>query len=79
VVAQAWSGDGRTTFVKTYELRPYEFRQVDRFLSQVAPDAFEEAFVTLHTTTLGGAFLAYASVTDNRSGDPIYVPARVVE
>jgi hypothetical protein len=24
----------------------------------------------------GGRFLAYASVADNRSGDPIYIPAR---
>ena len=30
------------------------------------------------TATPDGAFFAYASVIDNRSNDPIYIPARVV-
>lgn len=35
-----------------------------------------EGFAILWTTTPEGRFLAYASVIDNRSGDPVYIPAR---
>jgi hypothetical protein len=37
-----------------------------------------DGFAVLRTTTPGGAFLAFASVVDNRSGDPIFIPARRV-
>ncbi|MEW6338599.1 MAG: hypothetical protein ACOY3Y_04220 [Acidobacteriota bacterium] len=37
-----------------------------------------DGYAVLRTPTPGGRFYAYASVVDNRSGDPIYVPAQVV-
>jgi hypothetical protein len=43
----------------------------------VTPVAITNGFALVSTTTPKGAFLAYASVVDNRSGDPVYIPAWV--
>ncbi|HPC82152.1 MAG TPA: PKD domain-containing protein [Thermoanaerobaculaceae bacterium] len=68
--------DGTLLGTKSWTLRPYEFKQVDRVFSGLAPGDVE-GYVVLTTPTVNGAFLAYASVIDNRSGDPVFVPARV--
>jgi len=52
---------------------PLAWRQLHR------PLPAGTAFATVTTPTGGAALLAYASVVDNRSNDPVYVPARVVE
>ncbi len=57
------------------DLPPYAFHQLERVLRRVTLDPVELAAAHLATTTPGGAFLAYASVVDTASGDPILVPA----
>jgi hypothetical protein len=78
VEVKGYLGDGTLLGTKTIELRPYEFKQVDKLLSVMTSLAIDDAFVQVRTTTAGGAFFAYASVIDNRSGDPIFIPAQVV-
>jgi len=60
------------------ELRPFEHRQLNRVFRQVTSAAVADGHVTVSTSTPGGSFVAYASVVDNTSGDPVYIPAEPV-
>jgi PKD domain len=62
---------GRTS----YDLLPFEFRQIDRAFEQVTPNAVDDGYIVVRTTTAGAKFFAYAVVTDNLTGDPTYVTA----
>ena len=57
-------------------LLPFEFRQLDRPFAKYTSADIPEGYANLWTNTVGASFVAYASVIDNRSGDPIYIPAR---
>lgn len=57
-------------------LLPFEFRQLDKPFAAFTTADVPEGYANLWTNTAGASFLAYASVIDNRSGDPIYIPAR---
>ncbi|HPW56369.1 MAG: SUMF1/EgtB/PvdO family nonheme iron enzyme [Thermoanaerobaculaceae bacterium] len=63
---------------QSFQLRPHEFKQIDKVFTRVTAAEVADGYAVLSTGTVDGAFLAYASVIDNRSGDPVYVPARVV-
>ena len=56
-------------------LAPFEHRQINRVFRQVSAAAVAGGTATVSTPTPGGAFVAYASVVDNASGDPVYMPA----
>ena len=56
-------------------LAPFEHRQINRVFREVTQEAVANGVAWVSTTTPEGAFLAYASVVDNRSGDPVYIPA----
>ncbi len=58
-------------------LRPLEYRQLDRVFGRVTSSAVSDGYAVVSASTAGGAFLAYASVIDNRTGDPIFVPELV--
>lgn len=55
-------------------LRPLEFRQLDRVFRTVTSAAVDDGYAVLSTDTSAGAFFAYASVIDNRTGDPVFMP-----
>ena len=69
-----FDGLGITLGTRTVSLRPYEYTQIDRIFRTVTTETLDDAYVILSTATEGGSFLAYASVVDNRSGDPVYIP-----
>ena len=70
-------GNGTYLGRKAYDLLPFEFIQIDKAFEQVTPALVDDGYVVVRTTTAGAKFLAYASVTDNVTGDPTYVPAIV--
>jgi len=72
-----YAGDGVWLGDKTVELNPFDFQQVDRIFTEVAPTGVDNGYALLSTSTQGGRFMAYASVIDNQTGDPIAVPAKV--
>lgn len=78
VEVRLFNADGTPLGTRTYALRPHEYVQRDKVFGEVTTQDVPLGFALLRTTTQGGAFLAYASVIDNRTGDPIYVPARAV-
>jgi hypothetical protein len=73
-----YRGDGTLLGLQSRALPPYGYIQIANVFNAVSTIGVAEGFIVLRTTTDGGAFFAYASVVDNRSGDPIYVPAHVV-
>jgi hypothetical protein len=77
VDVELYDGDGTHLGRVTEVLEPYEFIQIDRIFNRVTSDAIDDGYALLSSSSDGALFLAYASVIDNRSGDPIYIPARV--
>jgi len=72
VSVDLYSGEG--TFIRsiTENLEAFEQTQING----IYPEAIEVGYAEVWTSTPGGAFLAYASVVDNISGDPTYIAVR---
>jgi len=77
VKADLYDGSGTKLGTKLVTLRAYEYKQIDRIFRSVTANTLNNCYALLSTSTSGGSFLAYGSVVDNRSGDPVYVPATV--
>ena len=58
----------------SYHLRPEESFQITKVLTRVTADPVLQALARITTDTTDGRFLAYASVIDNRTNDPVYIP-----
>jgi hypothetical protein len=56
-------------------LAPYEFRQETEIFRSVTFSDVNDGFAVVTGGPAGARFLAYASVVDNASGDPIYIRA----
>jgi hypothetical protein len=56
-------------------LEPYGYHQFDSILAPWAGTPIDDAYAIVRCATPGCHFFAYASVIDNRTGGPIYVPA----
>lgn len=78
VTVDLYRAGGDRLGTKLVTLGPYMFKQIDRIFTTVTEDDVEDGFVTVSTPTTGGALFAYGSVVDNRTGDPIYIPAAAV-
>lgn len=63
---------------RTIELKAYEHKQVNRAYEMVTQSVINGGFILARTTTVGGSFFVYASMVDNVTGDPIYIPAVVM-
>ena len=57
------------------KLPPYGYHQFDSVLAPWAGTPIDDAYAVVRCTTPDGRFVAYASVIDNRTGGPIFVPA----
>ncbi len=64
--------------VQVVELKTYEFTQLNKVFERVTQESVNGGYLRVRTLTTGGAFLAYASVVDNVTGDPIYVPVALI-
>lgn len=54
-------------------LAPYSYVQIDKVFQKLTSADVSDGVAIVKTTTAGGKFLTYASVIDNRTGDPICV------
>ncbi len=75
VRAELYTSDGDRLGTRSYDLEPLMFSQKDRIFEQVTDEDVADGYVVVTTATPGGRFFAYASVVDNRTGDPVYIPA----
>ena len=55
-------------------LEPYEYDQIDGVFSRVTSDPVADGIAITRAVTTGARYLTYASVIDNLTGDPIYIP-----
>lgn len=78
VQVRLYSWNGSLIGTRTYGLEPYMYTQIDRIFEQVTQSDVSDGYVIVETFTPGGKFFAYASVVDNRTGDPIYIPAVLI-
>jgi len=69
--------DGSHLGSRSYNLEPYEFRQIDKIFEKVTGSDVMDGYAVLTTSTAGGSFFAYASVVDNRTGDPVFITPSV--
>jgi ELWxxDGT repeat protein len=76
VTVDLFLADGRRLGRRTYSLRPYESIQRNDVFGEVTNEDVAAGYVIAHTATAGGRFLASASLVDNLSGDPTWLPAR---
>lgn len=76
VKVETFNADGVKLGARSYSLGPYKSIQLNDFLSGLTAAEVPLAYAVVRTTTVGGRFFAYASVVDNRSGDPVFIPAR---
>jgi hypothetical protein len=71
-----YSAQGTWLGTKVLSLAPYEFRQETEIFRSVTASDVSDGFAVVSSATAGARFFAYASVVDNGSGDPIYIPAQ---
>jgi hypothetical protein len=76
LVTDLYRADGVKLGTFNDSLRPYEYKQIDNIFERVTSSIVADGYAILHSTTPGATFLAYASVIDNRTGDPVCVPAQ---
>jgi hypothetical protein len=70
------SGDGTLLGRRAFELRPYEYKQETNSFSYATTVSVDAGYAIVLSTTPGARYFVYASVIDNRTGDPMYVPAQ---
>lgn len=72
-----YQGGGVYLATEGHDLAAYEFVQLDRAFEAVTSQVVTDGLTVVRTTTTGARFFAYASVIDNVTGDPVFVPAQV--
>lgn len=78
VLVRLYRGNGTLLGQTGVTLGGWEHRQLTDVFGLVTAGDVDEGYAVLTTSSPGARFVAYASVVDNRSGDPIYIPAVVV-
>jgi len=71
-----FAADGSSLGGEQFDLEPFESTQINNVFSSKAHEEVNDAFAIVTSSTDGAAFFAYASVVDNGSNDPIFVPGR---
>ena len=77
---QFFAGDGTSLGESQIEVEAFASIQIDDVFSSLGTakvlDEVHDAFAVVSSSTTGAAFFAYASVVDNGTNDPIFVPGR---
>jgi len=67
---------GDVVGVRLETLLPHEMVQLNRIFDLVGAGTVDSGYAVVSVSTENGEVLAYASVVDNGSGDPIFIPAQ---
>ena len=73
VTVDAYRGTGEYLGALTYPLPPFGYYQEGNVLQYLTSDDLDDAFIMVSSPTAGAVFFAYASIVDNRTGDPTYI------
>lgn len=55
-------------------LEPFDFKQIDNIFARVTADDVPDGIAIIGARPLDSRYLVYASVIDNLTGDPIFIP-----
>jgi PKD repeat protein len=69
-----YGDDGDLLGSRSYTLQPSTFRQINNIFAEVTASPVSNGFAVVRTTTPGCRLYTYASVVENRSNDPIFIP-----
>ncbi|HEY0139784.1 MAG TPA: hypothetical protein VGF48_02750 [Thermoanaerobaculia bacterium] len=69
---------GNSLATRAQRLEANQMVQLNDVFSILGVSSPTTGSLSIATTSGSGAYVAYASIVDNRSGDPVYVPASVV-
>jgi hypothetical protein len=78
VDVELYTSSGNLLGIVSRTLEPYEMIQVNRIFDQVGAGLVQSGFAVVKVDSADGKILAYASVIDNQSGDPVYVAAQAL-
>ena len=76
VEVELYSGNGTYLGTSDEWLEPLGFRQLNKVFKRVTDENIDDGYAIVRSTTEDAAFFCYATVIDNRSGDPILIPGR---
>jgi len=68
-------GDSGYLGALTVDLLPWQYTQLNDVFDGLSDETLDDAYAVVAAHTGGAKYFVYASVVDNRSGDPIYIPA----
>ncbi len=74
VSVSLYLGSGALVGTWTRTLRPYEMVQATQIFVAVGAGTVDNGFAVVEVLTSGGEVMAFASVVDNGSGDPVFIP-----
>jgi hypothetical protein len=72
---ELYDGSGTLLGTTTFNLKPYGHNQITDIFGKVTSGDVANGYAIISSSTPGARFMTYASVVDNRSGDPVYIPA----
>jgi hypothetical protein len=75
VTVELYDGNGALLGTTQHNVKPYGQNQITDIFGRVTSGDVANGYAIVSSTDPGARFIAYASVVDNRSGDPIYIPA----
>jgi len=73
VVTDLFLADGTALGTLTTQLKAFEYRQINDVFAGAGATDVADGYAKIRTTSEDGAFIAYASVVDNGSGDAVFV------
>jgi len=73
VIVDLYRADGSQIRAKAYSVKPHGYKQVNDIIGKLASGDVEEAYAIVRSNSEGARYFTYASVVDNRSGDPVLI------
>lgn len=73
VVAEIYSDAGQRLDTRVLRIPPWSHLQINAVFSQAGHPQIADGYAVMRCSDLNARWFAYASVVDNRSGDPVYV------
>jgi len=75
IVIDLFKGDETYLGRHTDTLGPWQYTQINNIFDGMTTESLDNAFAIVATLTGDASFFTYASVVDNGTGDPVFIPA----
>lgn len=75
VKLEFYNSEGQKIGEKYINLKPFEYLQLNDIFSQIGFQSISFAYAKISSNSSGALYISYASVVDNGSNDPIFIPS----